>query len=109
MTATPLAHYVLPVAAPWMDRNAATASCAQTDPELWFPERGASVDDIRTARRLCSECPLLAACRCWALAHPQDATHGIWGGLTARERQRIRRDQRRHARTPAPELTREVA
>lgn len=106
MTATPLAHYVLPDAAPWMDRNAPTASCAQTDPELWFPEKGSSV---RVPRRLCRECPLLAACRSWALRHPHETAHGIWGGLTARERQRIRRDQRRRTCTPVHESTREAA
>lgn len=107
MTATPLAIFGLADGPAWMDRRAETAPCAQTDPELWFPEKGANVS---VPRRLCREaCPLLAACRSWALAHPQDTAHGIWGGLTARERQRIRRDQRRHTDPCASRSTREAA
>lgn len=90
-----------------MDKRAPVAPCVQTDPELWFPEKGGS---IRTPVRLCGECPFLAACRAWALAHPQDAAHGIWGGLTARQRARVLRDRRRAAASsPVPEPIREAA
>jgi WhiB family redox-sensing transcriptional regulator len=41
------------------------------------------------ARRICADCPVKAECREYALA--QGEQFGIWGGLTAGERQRRRR------------------
>lgn len=105
MTTTSLAQFALPSGVPWMARAAETAVCAQTDPELWFPEKGGSA---REARRLCRSCPFLAACRSWALTNPIEAAHGIWGGLTARQRARILATQRR-TRATASESTREAA
>jgi hypothetical protein len=107
VTTTPLAVFGLTDEPAWMDKRAELAPCAQTDPELWFPEKGGSV---RVPRRLCRECPFLAACRTWALEHPHEAAHGIWGGLTVRERARILRDRRRAGSAPVPdESMREVA
>ena len=40
--------------------------CAQTDPELFFPEKGGSV---REAKRVCAACPVRAQCLEHALAH----------------------------------------
>lgn len=105
MTATPLAQFAFPSGVPWMTGDAETAMCGQTDPELWFPEKGGSA---REARRLCRSCPFLAACRSWALAHPAEAAHGVWGGLTARQRARVLAKQRR-ARVSESESTREAA
>lgn len=105
MTATPLAQFAVPSDVPWMARSADTAVCAQTDPELWFPEKGGSA---REARRLCRSCPFLAACRSWTLAHPSEAAHGVWGGLTARQRARILANQRR-AHASESKSTREAA
>ncbi|MFF3643431.1 WhiB family transcriptional regulator [Streptomyces sp. NPDC002564] len=62
------------------------ALCAQTDPELWFPEIGQS---SRAAKQICATCPVRANCLDYALAR----THltGIWGGLSERERWMLRR------------------
>ncbi|RUQ21228.1 MULTISPECIES: WhiB family transcriptional regulator [Kocuria] len=64
----------------------ADALCAQTDPEAFFPEKGGSTRD---AKRVCSECPVSQACLDYALA--RDERFGIWGGLSERERRRLRK------------------
>jgi WhiB family redox-sensing transcriptional regulator len=66
----------------WQER----ALCAQTDPEAFFPETGGST---REAKRICSGCEVRAECLEYALAH--DERFGIWGGLSERERRRLRR------------------
>jgi WhiB family transcriptional regulator, redox-sensing transcriptional regulator len=62
------------------------ALCAQTDPEAFFPEKGGST---REAKRICSGCDVRAECLEYALAN--DERFGIWGGLSERERRRLRR------------------
>lgn len=62
------------------------ALCAQTDPEAFFPERGASP---RQAKKVCAQCPVQAECLDFALEHNE--TFGVWGGLTEKERRRLRR------------------
>jgi WhiB family transcriptional regulator, redox-sensing transcriptional regulator len=66
----------------WQER----ALCAQTDPEAFFPEKGGST---REAKRICAGCEVRAECLDYALAH--DERFGIWGGLSERERRRLRR------------------
>ena len=66
----------------WQDR----ALCAQTDPEAFFPEKGGST---REAKRVCLACEVKAECLEYALAH--DERFGIWGGLSERERRRLKR------------------
>ncbi|MGX1811574.1 WhiB family transcriptional regulator [Nocardia sp. NPDC055321] len=59
--------------------------CAQTDPDAFFPEKGASV---REAKRICAGCEVRQRCLDYALA--RDERFGIWGGLSVRERGRMR-------------------
>ncbi len=61
------------------------ALCAQTDPEAFFPEKGGST---REAKKVCQTCPVQAECLAYALEH--DERFGIWGGLSERERRRLR-------------------
>jgi WhiB family redox-sensing transcriptional regulator len=68
----------------WQER----ALCAQTDPEAFFPEKGGST---REAKRICGGCDVRAECLDYALAH--DERFGIWGGLSERERRRLRRGE----------------
>lgn len=58
-----------------------SALCAQTDPDLWFPEMGGSA---HAAKRICSRCDVQAECLAYALAH--DERFGIYGGTTPGER-----------------------
>ncbi|MDO4898316.1 MAG: WhiB family transcriptional regulator [Rothia sp. (in: high G+C Gram-positive bacteria)] len=64
----------------------ADALCAQTDPEAFFPEKGGSTRD---AKRVCNECPVREACLEYAMEN--DERFGIWGGLSERERRRLRK------------------
>jgi WhiB family redox-sensing transcriptional regulator len=66
----------------WQER----ALCAQTDPEAFFPEKGGST---REAKKICEVCPVREQCLTYALEH--DERFGIWGGLSERERRRLKR------------------
>ena len=72
----------LPEEASWQER----ALCSQTDPEAFFPEKGGST---REAKRICTGCEVRAECLEYALQH--DERFGIWGGLSERERRRLKR------------------
>jgi WhiB family redox-sensing transcriptional regulator len=61
------------------------ALCAETDPEAFFPEKGGST---REAKRVCAGCPVRLQCLEYALGN--DERFGIWGGLSERERRRLR-------------------
>jgi WhiB family redox-sensing transcriptional regulator len=73
---------VLPPELAWQER----ALCAQTDPEAFFPEKGGST---REAKRVCMSCEVRAECLDYALA--KDERFGIWGGLSERERRRVKK------------------
>ena len=73
---------VEPVDDQWQEK----ALCAQTDPEAFFPEKGGST---REAKRICLGCEVKDRCLDYALAH--DERFGIWGGLSERERRRLKR------------------
>jgi len=60
--------------------------CAQTDPEAFFPEQGGSTRD---AKKICSSCEVRTQCLEYALAN--DERFGIWGGLSERERRKLRK------------------
>lgn len=62
------------------------ALCAQTDPEAFFPEKGGSTRD---AKKICTTCEVRAQCLEYALQN--DERFGIWGGLSERERRKLRR------------------
>ncbi|GAA1573758.1 Transcriptional regulator WhiB [Leucobacter aridicollis] len=63
------------------------ALCAQTDPESFFPEKGGST---REAKRICESCEVRSECLDYALEN--DERFGIWGGLSERERRKLRRE-----------------
>ena len=60
--------------------------CAQTDPEAVFPEKGGSTRD---AKKICTSCEVRTQCLQYALAN--DERFGIWGGLSERERRKLRK------------------
>ncbi len=59
----------------------ARALCAQTDPEMFFPDKGESVT---AAKRVCRSCEVRAECLQEALDRGE--RFGVWGGLSERER-----------------------
>ncbi len=62
------------------------ALCAQTDPEAFFPEKGGST---REAKKVCVNCSVRDQCLEYALAH--DERFGIWGGMSERERRKLKK------------------
>ena len=66
-----------------------SALCGETDPEAFFPEKGGSTRD---AKRVCTGCDVRAECLEFALSN--DERFGIWGGLSERERRRLRMQRR---------------
>lgn len=67
---------------PW----ARDAICTQTDPEAFFPEKGGST---REAKAVCKKCTVRAECLDYALDN--DEHFGIWGGMSERDRRKLKR------------------
>lgn len=72
----------------WM----ADANCRGVDVGLFFLDQG-STNDAEKARSICRSCDVQAECLAYALSIGE--AHGIWGGLTPRQRVRLRRARRR--------------
>lgn len=79
------------------------ANCLGVDPDLFFPERGASTAE---AKAVCAGCVVREQCLEYALANGEK--FGIWGGTSERERRVIRRERARQraAAASAEEQTR---
>jgi WhiB family redox-sensing transcriptional regulator len=74
---------ILPVETqPWYEQ----AACLDKDADCFFPEKGGST---RAAKRICQTCSVQAECLDYALDN--DERFGIWGGLSERERRRLKR------------------
>jgi len=62
------------------------ANCLGANEDLFFPDRGAST---RAAKQICAECQVRVDCLEYAVT--QGEKFGIWGGLSERERRKIRK------------------
>lgn len=74
-------------------------ACRTPDPDygydLHFPvsESAGNAPQIARAKAVCTSCPVVTACRAFALANAVD---GVWGGMTEGERRVVRaREQKR--------------
>ncbi|RZL73577.1 MAG: WhiB family transcriptional regulator [Rhodococcus sp. (in: high G+C Gram-positive bacteria)] len=79
--------------------------CRGMGTELFFPQDGESLHQRsrreRAAKQLCSTCPVAERCRSYAVSTSEP--HGIWGGLSTRERRAsIPHTYQRGARAPRP-------
>jgi len=79
------------LAVDWM----ALGKCSELDPAIFFPHDGVGVE---AAKRICMECPVKAECLEYALANR--IAHGVWGGTSERQRQRILSQRRLSRRDP---------
>lgn len=61
------------------------ALCAQSDPEVFFPEKGTSP---KPAKMVCFRCEVRQECLQYALDNNE--RYGVWGGLSERQRRRLR-------------------
>lgn len=64
------------------------ANCRGADADLFFPERGAST---RRAKAICGACEVRVQCLEYAIVNGEK--FGIWGGMSERERRRVRRER----------------
>lgn len=67
----------------WMD----DAACNGMDGNTFFPERGEN-NKLASAKAICSRCLVKDECLNFALEN--DIYHGVWGGMSGVERQRVR-------------------
>ena len=76
--ATPLLQIIIDISdMKWADRGL----CQETDPEVFFPEKGEST---AAAKRVCMACEVRVSCLEYALEHHE--RFGVWGGLLPRQR-----------------------
>jgi WhiB family redox-sensing transcriptional regulator len=68
----------------WM----AYGRCAEVDPESFFPEKGGSSLE---PKRVCMGCDVRQKCLDWAIE--TDQKFGIWGGLSERQRRKLRQER----------------
>lgn len=79
----------------WMAQGA----CVGAPSELFFPN-DTDYETITDAKRLCQTCPVLETCADHALTFRED--YGVWGGMSERDRRRIRRQRRKARNQEAP-------
>lgn len=76
-------------------------ACLETEPDLFFSDFGL---DIALAKGICAECPMIEACRAYAMKHENN---GVWGGLSADERFALRGNREAFETHEIAELIRE--
>jgi WhiB family redox-sensing transcriptional regulator len=70
-------------------------ACASVGGDFWFPEKESNTRDIALAKSICGGCLHRAECAEWGIRKEH---FGIWGGLSERERSKIRRQKNIHLR-----------
>lgn len=67
--------------------------CAEVGGDHWFPEKEVDFQsqvNIKYAKSICHQCSHQIECAEWGI---KNEYYGIWGGLTVRARQSIRRQR----------------
>lgn len=66
-----------------------SAACRDEDPELFFPvsEMGPGARQVAEAKAVCARCPARQDCLDYAVDNALD--HGVFGGMTDRERRQL--------------------
>lgn len=72
------------------------ANCANTDPEAFFADPTKDPEITALAKRVCLHCKVGELCLKYAMDNK--LTKGIWGGMTANERAKLRRDNNRNGK-----------
>ena len=70
----------------WIEPGSVARTAWASIQSLFFPERGAST---REAKEVCRGCVVREDCLEFAIANSEK--FGIWGGMSERERRRVRR------------------
>ncbi|MFI1562149.1 WhiB family transcriptional regulator [Streptomyces sp. NPDC020490] len=98
-----------PTGITWQKQAACRAE--NVDPEWFFPER--HVAEIALAREICAGCPVARECLIDCMAYeggkPVGSRHGVYAGLSPKQRQRLYEQLRTRAKTrPQPAEERPV-
>lgn len=67
-----------------------SALCAETDPALFFPEKGVNP---APAKSVCARCTVTVECGLIGA----DQLFGVWGGLSQNDRKKLRNRAKRRA------------
>lgn len=77
---------------PWEFQN---APCTEVGVNAFFAQdyddphsNGTTDSQFRDAKKVCSTCEYKTDCALWGIANE---THGVWGGLTPKERNRMKK------------------
>jgi WhiB family redox-sensing transcriptional regulator len=73
------------MSAPALPRSDAPFACRDEDPELFFTEAPARVEE---AKAVCRRCPAIEACLSYSLRH---GVSGTWAATTEQERKAVRK------------------
>ena len=68
-------------------------ACATVGGDFWFPEKADGTSnsvEMVMAKSICNRCPHRIECAEWGI---EKERFGIWGGLTERARQLIRKEK----------------
>lgn len=75
------------------------AACRGLDHDLFFPDQYESYSKCRRgAKQVCDSCPVQPECLHYAMSTPVEL-HGIWGGLSPKERRKLRRQRPKRTRS----------
>lgn len=66
--------------------------CAEIGGDWWFIDKDDNNIDPRLPKSICGRCQHQTECAEWGIANED---YGIWGGLTPRQRQKIRTERRK--------------
>ena len=61
------------------------ARCTEVDPDLHFPDKGHSTAQ---PKRICMACEVRVECLAYAIEHNEE--HGVWGGLSYKQRRDVK-------------------
>lgn len=70
----------------WMDDAACLVA---SDAEVFFPKNEDEAIATHVAKTYCATCAVTAECLRYAIEERID--HGVWGGLTSKERRKLRK------------------
>ena len=85
----------------WMQH----AACRGMNPDIFYPERG-DMHSYRLATQTCQTCTVQHDCATYGLQlDEQHLTPGIFGGMSQRERRKLRAANRRSSALPMGRAT----
>lgn len=71
----------------WQQKGA----CTMANADGFYPGKGESIND---AKKVCANCKVRDICLEYALDHNEE--HGVWGGLSVRERRKELQQRQQH-------------